>query len=73
MSSCCYEAVNKIQNPVCSSCGQKGKTIELITLKSLLKPQAMRLLNPAESFAFCRSADCPVVYFNGQQRKKMCL
>lgn len=49
----------------CSSCGEKGKNVQLITLKSLLKPSALENIAPENSYAFCSNSTCPVVYFSG--------
>jgi hypothetical protein len=46
----------------CASCGQPGRTIEPITVKALLRPEALaRLSEPAHRF--CPTPSCPVVYF----------
>ncbi|MBF2035061.1 MAG: hypothetical protein IGR92_06140 [Leptolyngbyaceae cyanobacterium T60_A2020_046] len=42
----------------------QGKPVKLLTLKSLLAPPALEQLNPQETYQFCESADCPVVYFS---------
>lgn len=49
----------------CFQCGNKGKPVELITLKGLLKPEAMRQLEPSVSYRFCQNKNCSTVYFNG--------
>lgn len=48
----------------CPACGEKGKSVALVTLKCLLKPQAMPRLAPAEASYFCPKAACSVVYFS---------
>lgn len=42
----------------------QGKPIKVLTLKSLLAPQALERLNPQAVYQFCSSANCPVVYFS---------
>lgn len=48
---------------------EKGKRVQLITLKSLLKPSALSTLNPYIDYFFCGTPDCQVVYFNGEGQK----
>lgn len=48
-------------NP-CPACGQKGKNVDSLTLKAML---AVSLLAVRDvSYLFCRTAECPVVYFS---------
>ena len=69
MSDCCeinqektsYLKENQKDCPVNSI---KGKPVQLITLKSLLKPRALEQLNPETSYRFCASSDCSVVYYS---------
>lgn len=42
----------------------QGKPVKVLTLKSLLVPQALERLNPPADYQFCSSANCPVVYFS---------
>ncbi|WP_374017565.1 (2Fe-2S)-binding protein [Paenibacillus thiaminolyticus] len=48
----------------CPSCGEKGKSIQLITLKSLLKASALVNIEPANSYVFCSNSNCSIVYFS---------
>ncbi len=50
---------------VCSVSGTKGKSIELITLKSLLIPAALATLDATREYYFCKTATCDIVYFSG--------
>ncbi len=50
--------------PVCPQSGQKGKPVQLITLKSLLIPHALEQLSVGNHFAFCPDPVCPIVYFS---------
>jgi hypothetical protein len=47
----------------CPHNGAKGKPVPLITLKSLLLPDALAQLNAHQRYRFCASPDCPIVYF----------
>lgn len=67
MSDCCKplaETPSQLNgNEVCPRCGARGKPVDVVTLKSLLIPAAMRRLNVSATHRFCRTADCSVVYF----------
>ena len=55
------------QITACSQCGQIGKKVDSITLKAMLD---VSLLAPRDvDYRFCRTADCPVVYFAGDGRQ----
>jgi hypothetical protein len=68
MSDCCtLQSVkpNETQKPGnCPICAKRGKSVDIVTLKSLLVPQAMKRLEPFAAYSFCRTANCSVVYFN---------
>jgi hypothetical protein len=70
MSDCCLTAKDgacslPTSNPgVCPSCGEKGKPVAVLTVKSLVRDH-MRVPASA-SYSFCRTTDCEVVYFSGQ-------
>ncbi len=70
MSDCCNDPLTTAaqSHQHCPGNGAKGKPVPLITLKSLLVPGALAQLNAQQSYRFCASSDCPVVYFgaNGQ-------
>jgi len=70
MSNCCSDSPapesDKPSNSVrlvCPRCGQQGKTVSLLTLKHQVKLAHLAEVE-AGPFAFCRSPDCSVVYFN---------
>ncbi len=65
MSDCCAVGNGKPVAAVlrCPQCGQEGKPIGLVTLKSLLRPEALERLNPQTAYAFCAAPQCDVVYF----------
>jgi len=67
MSDCCTENPNQTQFHIekfCPKNGSKGKSIQIITLKSLLKPEALKQLNPKVNYRFCSHSDCSVVYYS---------
>ncbi|MGG1557000.1 putative iron-sulfur cluster-binding metallochaperone [Geobacillus thermoleovorans] len=47
----------------CPKCGQNGRRVPLITLKSLLKPAALATLVPDRDYVFCPNPFCETVYF----------
>ncbi len=47
----------------CPECHQPGKSVETKTLKQMVQPWHLELVNKP-GFLFCRSADCDVVYFH---------
>lgn len=70
---CCPEptgrdrAASPQKNRSTQQCPQdqsQGKPVKLITLKSLLIPQALERLHSQASYRFCSSVDCPIVYFS---------
>lgn len=68
MSDCCG-VVNENQQvktevSVCPHCGGNGKTMKIITLKSLLVPEALVKLEPNTTYKMCGNQECTVVYFN---------
>ena len=70
MSDCCtVSPATEIAPPsdsprlVCSRCGQPGTAVSLLTLKHQVKLPHLAAVE-AGPFAFCRSPECPVVYFN---------
>lgn len=63
MSECCQVETGRGAGPTrCAVCDQPGRTVDPITVKALLKPEALaRLTAPAHRF--CSTPSCPVVYF----------
>lgn len=49
-------------------CQQKGKSVQVITLKALLTPSALETIDPQSPYAFCSNPSCEVVYFSDRQR-----
>jgi len=64
MSDCCsIKSPAKAGTNNCPECGQPGKSVETKTLKQMVQPCHLELVNKP-GFLFCRSADCDVVYFH---------
>ncbi|KEF34173.1 MULTISPECIES: putative iron-sulfur cluster-binding metallochaperone [Deinococcus] len=51
----------------CPVSGHASLPVRLLTLKALLRPQALARLQPAPDFRFCPDPACEVVYFSPQQ------
>lgn len=64
-SSCCGTKDQISNDGRCPLCGMKGKTVQIITLKSLLTPSTLESLNPEAVYLFCPEKACEVVYFEG--------
>jgi hypothetical protein len=72
MSDCCTtkeQVSEKSGFELCSNCKVKGKTVKIITLKSMLKPSALETFNIKENYYFCSTKDCNVVYFDRNNKK----
>ncbi|MFC3746124.1 (2Fe-2S)-binding protein [Paenibacillus sp. GCM10012306] len=68
MSSCCQTTADKsAMLSQCPVCQQKGKSVQLITLKAMLQPTALETIHPELSYVFCSNPSCEVVYFNDIQ------
>ena len=70
MSDCCAHSPADAATPSpasirppCPRCGQPGKAVSLLTLKHQVKPAHLTAVESGP-FGFCRSPECPVVYFN---------
>ena len=65
----CYLPAQDFQRPVrdmnsCPECGKTGKAVEGQTVKSLLS-MSLRQVQDVK-YLFCRTQNCPVVYFSAQ-------
>ncbi|MCY9659461.1 copper chaperone Copz family protein [Paenibacillus chondroitinus] len=49
----------------CPSCGEKGRSVPLITLKSLLTAYSLETIEPDHTYVFCPNSSCNTVYFSG--------
>ncbi len=47
----------------CPTCGTHGRPVDTVTLKSLLRPDALVRLDPQAGHRFCGTSACPVVYW----------
>lgn len=63
MSECCRleDAAAEVLGP-CPECRRPGRKVERITLKALLRPEALARLSASEH-RFCTTPSCRVVYF----------
>lgn len=62
---CCESSNNTVAvRTDCPSCSKKGKSIQLLTLKSLLRASALENIEPKNSYLFCSSSTCSTVYFS---------
>lgn len=63
MSDCCRVGGAAVEAPDrCPVCGDVGRKLGRITLKALLRPEALARLS-APDHRFCGSTSCRVVYF----------
>lgn len=67
MESCCTADTTEAAAPAtCPECGRPGRAVERITLKALLRPEALARLEGA-AHRFCTTPDCGVVYFGARE------
>lgn len=69
MSDCCKnnDSLSKKAHS-CPSCGLVGKKINTITLKSMLRPSSLELLNADLNHYFCPTTNCEIVYYNSEHQ-----
>ena len=51
---------------LCPQCGAAGRPVEVLTLKALLRPDALARLEVGASYFFCAAPACDAVYFAGE-------
>lgn len=51
------------QDFACPSCGNKGKSVQSVTIESLVKEDAWARVEQTEGFRFCAEVNCEVVYY----------
>jgi hypothetical protein len=68
MSDCCGLPADTAR-PACPECGRPGREVGLITLRALLRPDALARLAPGD-YRFCSTSECPIVYFGRNERMK---
>ena len=64
----CRDAHTTGELSICKECGNKGKSVKEITLKSLVKEEIVQNIKRLDGFYFCETPICKVVYFNNQQQ-----
>lgn len=65
--SCCDDSVDKVSS-VCKECGNIGKSIKEITIRSLVKESKLEDIKNPDGFYFCETPTCQCVYFNNIQQ-----
>ncbi len=55
------------KSDICKECGNNGKSVSEITLKSLVKDSKFEDITNFTGFHFCETPTCNVVYFNNEQ------
>ncbi len=67
--SCCDVKIKVSGNTsICKECGNKGKPVSEITLKSLVKEPVLEAIESLDGFFYCETPTCGVVYFNNEQQ-----
>lgn len=68
-AGCCVlsQSTPEPDRSLCPECGAAGKPVGMQTLKALLLPEALRLLNAESGFRFCATATCQTLYFSNLQ------
>ena len=67
MSGSCRSISQSPAGPsICPRCRQKGRPVDGITVKALLRASALEL-RAETAHRFCPTAQCPVVYFGGSE------
>jgi Zinc binding domain len=64
--ACCHIQRAGEVEPRCPSCGRPGQPVEPITVKALLRPEALARLS-APAHRFCPTPSCPAVYFGEEE------
>jgi hypothetical protein len=63
VEDCCTVKPSEPTSPIpCPECGKPGRLVERITVKAMLRPEALKRLSAPEH-RFCATPACPVVYF----------
>ena len=63
--SCSVPQEQKVDTAVCPTCGQKGKRVDTQIVKAMLTV-SLEAIRPSATYRFCRTQDCPVVYFGSE-------
>lgn len=68
MEHCCSGLKN--ENTIsCPSCKNKAKNVQLITIKSMMKPSVLGSINAMDNHYFCATKDCHIVYFDASNKE----
>jgi hypothetical protein len=65
--SCC-DVRARGETSICKECGNKGRTVEDIVLKSLIYGSKLQAIKNLKGFYFCETPTCKVIYFNNEQQ-----
>jgi bacterioferritin-associated ferredoxin len=69
MDDCCAVPITSKEDALlCPECKEKGRSIEIITLRALLIPTALETIDPQSAYGFCPNHSCNVVYFSDHQK-----
>ena len=63
MEECCCSGEADTVSEKCPQCGATGKAVSTLTLKQMVKPEFLSLVDKP-GFRFCRTPTCKVVYFH---------
>lgn len=61
-ATCCTVTPNTAFSRQCRECGRPGRAVERITVKAMLRPEALMRLSAPEH-RYCSTPSCRVVYF----------
>lgn len=63
MVDCCCSGEAEREGGKCSECGALGRPVSITTVKHMVQPEFLSLVNKP-GFRFCPAAGCDVVYFH---------
>ena len=66
--SCCPSSGSEKKTTFCPECSKTGKNVQRLTVGALLKPDARKKIPKDESFLFCSTPSCRVVYYSKQAK-----
>jgi len=67
--SCCgnTSAVKTNHSALCQSCGEDGKKVDHLAIKSLLKEGKLHDFKPKSQYYYCKTSGCDTVYFTNEE------
>ncbi|GAB4142642.1 MAG: hypothetical protein Fur0037_09910 [Planctomycetota bacterium] len=72
--ACCGAGkAGRNDSALCPACRAKGKTVQPITIESLVVEEAVRRAGRVDGFRFCATAGCPVAYFHAETGARIAL